>query len=227
MLTIMSLKRSLKKIPILYWIGVRLHKLRDQLHSVEGANNLIRIKGDTYRLRKSIIGNNNLVEIGLSTLIEASIRIRGNGNRLVIEDGCILGPECSFWLEGNNNRIIIGKNTTMASSCHFNAQEHGTSIIVGEDCMFSNSITVRTSDSHPIFNSEGERINPAESVTIGRHVWVAPNSVIMKGAEIGDGCIIGSRSLVNKKIPDSCLAVGMPARIVKEAIRWTREDVLN
>ena len=223
----MSVKDSIKKIPVLYWIGVTINKLREQLHPVKGLNNQVVIKGNPYRLKKSIIGNDNLVEIGFSTLIEAYIRIRGNGNRLIIEDGCIIGPECSFWLEGNNNQIIIGKNTTMNSRCHFNAQEHNTSIIVGEDCMFSYTINVRTSDSHPIYNSEGERINPAKSVIIGRHVWIAPNSVVMKGAEIGDGSIIGSHSLVNKMIPDNTLAVGMPAKVVKEAVSWEREDILN
>ena len=60
----------------------------------------------------------------------------------------------------------------------------------------------------------------ARDVNIGKHVWIAPNSRIMKGVTIDDGAIVGSNTLVTKNIPSNCLAVGMPARIVKENIFW-------
>ena len=206
--------------------GGKIKELFNNIHPVKGKNNRVTVCGDILGLKKSIIGNNNVVDIKSSIIRDSSIRIRGNDNKLLVEDGCNIGKGCSFWLEGNNNTIIIGRNTTMTLKCHFNAQEHNTTIIVGEDCMFSNTIIVRTSDSHPIFNSEGVRINPAKDVIIGKHVWIAPSSVIMKGAILGDGCIVGSHSMVNKSIPYSCLAVGMPAKVVKEAVSWTRDDVL-
>lgn len=91
--------------------------------------------------------------------------------------------------------------------------------------MLSNTIVIRTSDSHPIYNSSGERINPAKSIHIGNHVWIAPNSKIMKGVTIGNGCIIGSDTMVTKDLPDKVLAVGHPAKIVKTDIYWTREEL--
>ena len=206
--------------------GGKIKELFNNIHPVKGKNNRVTVCGDILGFKKPIIGNNNVVDIKSSIIRDSSIRIRGNDNKLLVEDGCNIGKGCSFWLEGNNNTIIIGRNTTMTLKCHFNAQEHNTTIIVGEDCMFSNTIIVRTSDSHPIFNSEGVRINPAKDVIIGKHVWIAPSSVIMKGAILGDGCIVGSHSMVNKSIPNSCLAVGMPAKVVKEAVSWTRDDVL-
>ena len=161
-----KLKSILKTTPTLYWLVVKINKLYEIICPIKGKNNTLIIHGQIYKLKKSIVGDDNVIEIKNSTIIEGQIRIRGNGNRLLIEDGCIIGKKCSFWLEGNNNTIIIGKNTTMTMLCHFNAQEHDTRIIVGEDCMFSNTIIVRTSDSHPIFNSEGIRINPADNVVI-------------------------------------------------------------
>ena len=130
-------------------------------------------------------------------------------------------------MEGNNITITIGSGTTFTLLCHFNAQENGARIDVGEDCMFSNKIIVRTSDSHPIYDmSSGKRINSPKPVVIGKHVWIAPDSKIMKGAIIGDGCIIGSNTMVSKHIPENSLAVGMPAKVVKEGIKWTREDII-
>ena len=93
--------------------------------------------------------------------------------------------------------------------------------------MFSNHIIVRTSDSHPIYDIESSnRINPAKSVKIGNRVWVAPDTKIMKGSVIGDGCVIGSNTMVTNTIPPQSLAVGMPARVVKQNIRWSREDII-
>lgn len=198
-----------------------------KLRPISGKNNKLSIEGNIRKLRKSVVGNNNTVNVSGATLIETTIRISGNGNKLIIQEGCVIGKGCSFWLEGNDNTIEIGRNTTMTLRCHFNAQEHGTKIIVGEDCMFSNNIIVRTSDFHPIYNELEERINPAKDVVLGSHVWIAPSSVIMKGANIGNGCIIGSHSMVNKQIPETSLAVGMPAKVVKEGVRWTRENILE
>jgi len=179
------------------------------------------------KLRKNIKGKNNYISVGTGTRIQdAQIVIHGDNNRLLIEKNCIIGPNCSFRLEGNNICISIGEGSTFTRMCNFTAQEDNMQIEVGKDCMFSNTIVVRTSDSHPIYQMEtGHRINQPKSVVIGDHVWIAPNAKIMKGAIIGEGSVIGSDTMVNKMIPSNCLAVGTPAKIVKENIHWTRESL--
>lgn len=93
--------------------------------------------------------------------------------------------------------------------------------------MFSNTIVVRTSDSHPIYEEKTDtRLNPPQNVSIGNHVWIAPNVKIMKGANILNGVIIGSDTTINAgTIKENTLAVGRPARVVKENVRWTREQL--
>lgn len=178
------------------------------------------------RIRKDIRGKNNAISVGVGSRIHnAQIVINGDNNRLIIGDKCIIGPDCSFRLEGNNITISIGDESTFTRNCNFTAQENNVSIEIGMDCMFSNSIIVRTSDSHPIYNQTGERINSPRSVKIGNHVWVAPQTTIMKGVHIGDNVIIGSMSLVTKDIESNSLCVGQPARIIKKDIRWTREEL--
>lgn len=179
-------------------------------------------------IQKMIVGRNNVIVIWKNTKTNNTIfHIIGENNTIEIGDNCCIGKGCSFWMEGNNIRIKIGSETTFTQYCHFNAQENGSSIEVGEGCMFSNKIIVRTSDSHPIYDIKtGKRINPALPVKIGNKVWIAPDSKIMKGADIGDGCIIGSNTMVGKVIPAHSLAVGMPAKVVKNGIKWTREDVI-
>lgn len=216
----MSLKNRIKRS---YFLWSFYQKISSLIKTERGGK--IDNRG-CIRIRKDIRGQNNIISVGVGSRIHnAQIVISGDNNRLVIGEKCIIGPDCSFRLEGNNITISIGNESTFTRNCNFTAQENNMSIEVGLDCMFSNSIIVRTSDSHPIYNIAGERINPPCSVKIGNHVWIAPQTTIMKGVSIGDNVIVGSMSLVTKDIESNSLCVGQPARIIKKDIRWTREEL--
>ena len=60
---------------------------------------------------------------------------------------------------------------------------------------------------HDFLNSSGR-------VTIGSNVYIATDVTILKGVTIGDNCIIGAGSVVNKSIPANSVAVGVPCRVV-------------
>lgn len=62
-------------------------------------------------------------------------------------------------------------------------------------------------------------------VQIGNHVWLVPECIVMKGVHIGDGSIIGTRTIVTKDITDNSLAVGVPAKVTKQGITWSREPL--
>lgn len=177
------------------------------------------------KYRKDCIGVNNVIQIDKTSCCKNTyIRIRGNNNKLIIGKNVIIGENCSFWLEGNNIIISIGDYCTFTSDVEINAQENNMQIHIGNDCMFSNHINVRTSDSHPIFDLyTKERLNNPKPVFIDDHVWIAPYTKVMKGSIIHKGSIIGSDSMVNTEIPENVLAVGHPAKVVKENIYWTRE----
>lgn len=220
----MSIRQLVKKNYILYSLLTKILNLYRRYISLYFRDNIV-VNLGYGKLFRDIIGSGNYVEVGKNTYLNKSkIRIRGNNNRIIFYSDCYIGPDCSFWLEGNNVSIIIGSNTSFTRCVHFCAQENNMSIEVGTDCMFSNNIIVRTSDSHPIYVNQ-KRINYPKPVKVGNHVWIAPNSVIMKGANIGDGSIVGSNTMVNKDVPQNSLVVGYPARIVKEDVSWTRESL--
>lgn len=179
-------------------------------------------------MKKKIRGKNNTIIIGKNTVLSKTMfHIIGNNNVIEIGNNCTIGEGCSFWMEGDNIKISIGDKCTFTMLVHFNAQEDYSKIIVEDDAMFSNKIIVRTSDSHPIYDlNTGKRINKAKNIHIGQHVWIAPDTKIMKGSNIGSGCIIGSNTMINNEIPCNCLAVGMPAKVVKTNVSWTREDII-
>lgn len=183
------------------------------------------MKVDGYYIKACIRGTSNTISIGNGCYLHyPDIFIAGNDNVIKIGDNCHIGPGCSFRIEGRNLQIVIDDCCSFTQNVHLCAQEENICIHIGYDCMFSNNIIVRTSDSHPISDiNSGVRLNEAASVLIGDHVWVAPDSKILKGVEIGSGCIIGSNTVVTKCVPDNCLAVGLPARVVKSDVKWERK----
>lgn len=172
--------------------------------------------------------------------------IRGKGNKIIVAEGCelygcsflikgdnnviIIGKDCkiskvSFWISGNGNRIEIGDGTTVGYDCQFATLE-GTTIKVGKDCMFSHNISLRTSDSHSIVNIQGNRINHAKDITIGNHVWVGLECLILKGSIIANNSVIAARATVNKQFDQpGCIIAGAPAKQIKENINWDRNRI--
>ncbi|OOE73670.1 CatB-related O-acetyltransferase [Salinivibrio sp. ML290] len=52
-------------------------------------------------------------------------------------------------------------------------------------------------------------------VTIGNGVWIGDSVIILPGANVGNGAVIGAGSVVTKSIPPFSIAVGNPARVIK------------
>jgi acetyltransferase-like isoleucine patch superfamily enzyme len=145
---------------------------------------------------------------------------------IIIGDDCRFIKDGSLWIENNECELIIGKFTSFISA-HLAVTESKSKIIIGEDCMFAYDIDVRTGDSHSILDMQsGRRINYAADVKIGNHVWVAAHSIILKGVQIMDNCIIGTGSVVTKSCGDSnVIYAGNPAKVVKTNISWSRERI--
>jgi acetyltransferase-like isoleucine patch superfamily enzyme len=65
-----------------------------------------------------------------------------------------------------------------------------------------------------------------KAVSIGRCCWLGQNVCVLPGVTIGKHCVIGANSVVNTNIPDYCVAVGTPARVVKyydsQSDRWMK-----
>jgi acetyltransferase-like isoleucine patch superfamily enzyme len=102
----------------------------------------------------------------------------------------------------------------------------GGQVRIGEDCMFSNNIQLWQTDTHPIFDMKtGKRINKCRTITIGDHVWMGANAILLGGANIGSGSIVGMSSITSGKIPSNVIVAGNPARIVRENVIWANDQL--
>jgi acetyltransferase-like isoleucine patch superfamily enzyme len=99
---------------------------------------------------------------------------------------------------------------------------------IGPDCMLSWGITLHNYDHHTIFDmATGDELNPPADLRIGRHVWLGQDVMSTGGATVGDGCIIGARSVITRDIEPHSLAVGAPAKAIRSGVSWTRQRLGN
>ena len=193
---------------------------------------------------------NNTVTIGKHKKSFIKIRFKGNKNNQVkIEDG--FKGKLTINFSGHNNKVIIQKNVTLSGS-KINITQNNSQLIIGndvtvghsnkismndyigspnieirDDCMISSNVAIRTYDSHPIYNLNDEIINADnQDIVIKQHVWIGQDVKIMKNVTIGQGSIIGAGSIVTKTIPNNCVAVGIPAKVIrKNDFYWSREPM--
>lgn len=59
-------------------------------------------------------------------------------------------------------------------------------------------------------------VDTAGPVVIDDFVWIGGNSTILPGVHIGEGAVIGAGSVVTRDIPSYSIAVGNPARVIKQ-----------
>ncbi len=144
--------------------------------------------------------------------------IEGNNNQLLIGNNCKLG-HLIIEILGDNCIIKIGDKVKNTGPGKWSCRERGTVLSIGSRSLIATGVTILTSDGHDIYFNN-ERSNHASNIIIGEHVWIGQETILLKGSNIGDGCVIGARSMVTKPIPPHKIAAGSPCKIIKDGVEW-------
>ena len=110
------------------------------------------------------------------------------GNLIYAEEGVWINFGCTI-LDGGG--VYIGRKTLIAPGVHIYTAEH------------------------PLDASERDKWETCRTVRIGEHCWIGGHVTICPGVTIGNRSVIGAGSVVVHDIPDDCLAVGNPCRVVR------------
>lgn len=140
------------------------------------------------------------------------IRMRKNG-RIILGNGVRTGTE--VWLvTANDAEINVGENSIINS---YNILNGGNGLKIGANCIFGGFVYINTSDHgfrrDELILKQGFFGAPIE---IGNDVWLGGHVFVNKGLKIGDGAVIGAGAIVTKDIPDYSIAVGNPAKVIRE-----------
>ena len=154
---------------------------------------------------------------------QAFIRFPVHGNvlealddgRLEIGEHTLLEPNC--WLTiGDGARLEIGAGTFLNMGCMVAVQDRVT---IGDHTMFANGCFV--SDASHRFDDPDTPVpwqgfTSKGPTTIGSNCWFGVNCVVTSGVTVGDRCVVGANSVVTGDLPPRTIAMGAPARTVKE-----------
>jgi len=147
---------------------------------------LLRIEGK----QNISIGNNVIIQ--RLTWLAAVPLTNAQKCKLTIGEGTIIGHFNHIYATGE---IIIGKNVLTADKVYIADNQH-------------NYVDVNV----PI---RKQSIKQLPAITIGDGTWLGENVCVI-GVSIGKNCVVGANSVVNKPLPDYCVAVGSPAKIIKK-----------
>tara|TARA_B100001750_G_scaffold53429_2_gene40613 strand:- start:1839 stop:2513 length:675 start_codon:yes stop_codon:yes gene_type:complete len=190
---------------------------------IRGSENLVTFDGARVPgLRIRVNGDRNRIRIPASCYLRgAFIQVEGSNNEVVFGDAVKVSLGAKIVVNDDEGRLSVGRGTTIESVRLEVAG--GASLSIGDDCMLAYEVDVRNTDSHSVLSLDtGERLNPDADVVIGDRVWVGAHAMVMKGTVIGNDSVIASRSVLTRAVPEHSVAAGVPARIVRQGVRWDR-----
>ena len=103
-------------------------------------------------------------------------------------------------------------------------------ISIGENTCIGGNCKILDNDFHPIEaevrnqllkDSKGgdSDIVPSKPVQIGKNCFIGCNSIILKGTQLGDGCVVGAGAVVSGKFEENCVIAGNPAKVIRKLER--------
>lgn len=167
----------------------------------------------------SLLVSGAFAGFGKRTVLAYPIRLGGE-DRIHIGDGVFLGSGC--WLQalpdGDNHSVAIsiGSGSSVAGACVISAVRNvrlQQDVLLARNVYISDHMHRYSQTDLPII---AQGLDKIESVLIKRGAWIGQNAVVCPGVTIGCGAVIGANSVVNRDIPDFCVAAGSPARVVKK-----------
>lgn len=151
----------------------------------------------------------------------ARMPLHGNALEMLREGRLELGEhvllEPGVWLTGvAPARIRIGTGSFLNLGVMVAAMDL---VEIGDHCMLANGCFVTDADHRfddPLRPVPWQGFTSKGPTRIGDNVWCGANVVVTSGVTIGERCVIGANSVVTRDLPARTIAVGAPARVIKE-----------
>lgn len=137
---------------------------------------------------------NQGIYIGQNAYIGRNTILSCKGGSIFLEDYCNISANCSLLSE---TEIRLGKYCFLAGHCYLVAGGNHSFDQITKPIMFQPSYT-------------------KGGIKILEDVWLGAGVIVLDGVTIGKGCVVGAGAVVTQKLPDYSIAVGIPARVIKD-----------
>ena len=168
----------------------------------------------------SVLARGGFAECGPRTVVEPPVRLDGEA-RIVLGAGVFVGSDSWLHVEGAPTGPValeVGDGTSMVGHCVLSAAESvrlGRRVLLARGVYVSDHSHAFEDRSLPVLDQGVDRVAPVE---IGDGAWLGENVVVCPGVSIGAGAVIGANSVVTRDVPPYAVAVGAPARVVREPV---------
>lgn len=150
-------------------------------------------------------------------------RIKGSKleTRLLVENGATFKIGGGAIAYGADIEVFRDSVLELGHDVYFNINTTiicGKQIKIEDNVCFGRNVTVRDNNGGHFMSRR--MYKDQRPIVIKQHSWICEQAMVMPGAKIGVGVIVGARSMVHGKLPNFTLASGMPAEVVDEDIFW-------
>jgi acetyltransferase-like isoleucine patch superfamily enzyme len=166
----------------------------------------------------SVAARGAFASFGARSVIELPVRLKGEFRISVGSDVYVGAGSWLQVLDGPDRHvaITIGDGTSIAGNCVLSSTY---SIRIGRSVLIARNVYV-ADHSHAFDDTTApvleQGIAGVEAVEIGDGAWLGQNVVVCPGVRIGRGAVVGANAVVLDDVPDFAVAVGAPARVVRE-----------
>ncbi len=198
---------------LLVGLGVRLERVRDAIAAASLPRFAVAAPGlhiqppfDVRHPELIFLGRD--VKLGPNSVLRPITEYPG---------GWLRHPENDHVTQRFAPELRIGDRVTATAALQITVFER---VEIEDDVMFAANVFIadgtHASDRGDVpFKYQGiDRVAP---IRIGRGAWIGQNAVISPGVTIGPNAIVGAGTVVTRNVPQGCVALGAPARIVR---RW-------
>ena len=136
-------------------------------------------------------------------------------NGLSLGAGVYVGRHSSVYCK--NGDIVLGDRVNISSHCTLfssNRLQVGEGCMIGAYCYFLSGGEYDYKDATPFADQLG--MGTRGDLTIGEDCWFGTRVTLLDAASVGKRCVIAAGAVVTRPVPDRRLAMGVPARVIRE-----------
>jgi acetyltransferase-like isoleucine patch superfamily enzyme len=133
-----------------------------------------------------------------------------------------IGHGCK--IRAHEGEVRIGAKTVVGQECTISAFQH---VSIGRECIVADRVMLIDFDHGVVEVDRPVRAQGIykRDVRVGHNVWVGYGACFLRGATVGDNCVVGTYAVVTKDVPDNAVVAGVPARTLRmrpepETLRW-------